>query len=305
MNKFSKIVSVVTLLLSILTGVALSAYQVFFYYTDPAGTPLAMSDASGTVVWRADYLPFGEESIGTQTIQNNKMFVGKEKDSESGLYYFGARYMDAAVGRFVAIDPIGPVDPMSGRLSIKMLANPQRLNRYAYGLNNPIKYIDTDGNWTEEVHNAMIDKAFGGVLSSDAIKAIKQAGKDLDSLWHQNSDNQYEHAMRSLQDEANGVTVAMAEKKTMNFISDKQAAYRRLMAEGKTKEAYYALGEALHAIMDSTSPSHKGYQVFDDSTVQSVLEHRRKETKKVYDSNKAYDKEAVGAVMGVYNGAIQ
>jgi RHS repeat-associated protein len=144
MNKFLKIISVVTLLLFLRTSMALCADQVYFYYTDPAGTPLVMSDSTGSVVWRADYMPFGEESIGTQTVQNNKMFVGKEKDSESGLYYFGARYMDAGAGRFTAIDPKGPID-VNGKVNTKYLLNPQRLNRYAYAGNNPYAFIDPDG----------------------------------------------------------------------------------------------------------------------------------------------------------------
>jgi RHS repeat-associated protein len=73
--------------------------------------------------------------------------VGKEKDSESGLYYFGARYMDAGVGRFASIDPIRAVDPNTGKVNSILLSNPQRLNLYAYAGNNPYKYIDPDGEW--------------------------------------------------------------------------------------------------------------------------------------------------------------
>jgi len=127
------------------SGLGLSSEKVYFYHTDPAGTPLVMSDSTGTVVWRADYLPFGEESLGTQTVKNNKMFVGKEKDTESDLYYFGARYMDAGVGRFTSPDAIGAVNTVTGMVNVKMLLNPQFLNRYSYSLNNPYRFIDLDG----------------------------------------------------------------------------------------------------------------------------------------------------------------
>jgi len=53
-----------------------------------------MTDAGGNVVWRADYLPFGEENIISGTLENHYKFVGKENDKETGLYYFGARYID-------------------------------------------------------------------------------------------------------------------------------------------------------------------------------------------------------------------
>lgn len=152
MNNFKKIVSVITLLVFLKVSFALAADQVFFYYTDPAGTPLAMSDSSGAVVWRADYMPFGEETIDVSTVQNNKMFVGKEKDSESGFYYFGARYMDAMAGRFISPDVIGPIDPRIGQVNQKMLRNPQLLNRYTYALNNPYKFMDPDGKEVTRVN---------------------------------------------------------------------------------------------------------------------------------------------------------
>jgi len=107
--------------------------------------PLAMTDSSGNVVWRADYKPFGEEQSITGSIENNEKFVGKEKDKETGLYYFGARYMEPRIGRFISPDPIGLVDPRTSKTNYEMLKNPQKLNRYAYSLNNPYRYVDLDG----------------------------------------------------------------------------------------------------------------------------------------------------------------
>ena len=124
---------------------------IFFYHTDPAGTPLAMTNASGSVVWRADYMPFGEENVVTGTMENDKKFVGKELDEETGLYYFGARYMGPMIGRFISPDPVGPVDPRTGKVNEKILLNPQKLNTYAYGLNNPYRYVDPDGRVIEVI----------------------------------------------------------------------------------------------------------------------------------------------------------
>jgi RHS repeat-associated protein len=62
-------------------------------------------------------------------------FTGQRLDS-TGLYYYGARYYDPGIGKFISADTIVP-DP----------ANPQSLNRYACCLNNPLKYIDPTGHW--------------------------------------------------------------------------------------------------------------------------------------------------------------
>lgn len=64
-------------------------------------------------------------------------FTGKEMDAETGLDYFGARYMLAVQGRFTSVDPI------SG--TVLHFLNPQRWNMYAYAVNNPLAYTDPDG----------------------------------------------------------------------------------------------------------------------------------------------------------------
>ena len=63
-------------------------------------------------------------------------FTGKERDSESGLDYFGARYYGSTMGRWMSPDPgnIG-ADP----------TNPQSWNMYAYVLNNPLRFVDPNG----------------------------------------------------------------------------------------------------------------------------------------------------------------
>lgn len=67
-------------------------------------------------------------------------FTGKETDEESSLQYFGARYMDNDIGRFISIDPL------LLRAVVSVLNDPQSLNSYAYVRNNPIIFVDPDGN---------------------------------------------------------------------------------------------------------------------------------------------------------------
>jgi RHS repeat-associated protein len=68
------------------------------------------------------------------TFETDELFAGQRLD-QSGLYYYGARYYDASIGRFISADTL-----------VQSLLNPQCLNRYSYCINNPLKYIDPSGN---------------------------------------------------------------------------------------------------------------------------------------------------------------
>jgi len=83
------------------------------------------------------------------------LFTSKERDAETGLDYFGARYYSGAQGRFLSPDEFkgGIVDQIIGEqisqpgpLPYADLGNPQSLNKYAYVLNNPLQFIDPDGH---------------------------------------------------------------------------------------------------------------------------------------------------------------
>jgi len=93
-------------------------------------------------------LPFGEElfaGTGCRTTTQGysqsdgvrQRFTQKERDVETGLDYFGARYYSSTEGRFTTVDP--------AKFKAKHFANPQDLNRYAYVANNPLAFFDPDG----------------------------------------------------------------------------------------------------------------------------------------------------------------
>jgi RHS repeat-associated protein len=115
--------------------------------TDHLGTTRIVMDAVGNVVSRHDFTPFGEEipastvgrdaNFGSGNDNIAEKFTGKQRDTESGLDYFGARYFGSALGRFTSPDPI-TATPLH-------IINPQRWNMYAYGMNDPLAYTDPDG----------------------------------------------------------------------------------------------------------------------------------------------------------------
>ena len=102
-------------------------------------------------------------------------FTGKERDSETGLDYFGARYYGSTMGRFLSPDEFagGPVDAFGGDpappgpLTYADITNPQSLNKYSYTYNNPLRYIDPDGHlsWdaVKEVGRAFSVRLTGGL----------------------------------------------------------------------------------------------------------------------------------------------
>ena len=152
--KHSLFIRIVALLLLSIFPTTLLAGEVLYYHTDNFGTPMAMTDKNGKVVWRADELPFGEEYETQETPErNNRRFLGKQLDKETGLVSMGARYLDPKTGRFTQPDPVGLVDPATGKVNQEMLLNPQRLNRYVYALNNPYKYVDPEGNSAKRIED--------------------------------------------------------------------------------------------------------------------------------------------------------
>ena len=103
---------------------------------DALGSPVAASDTSGNVIWRETYQPYGERVRNeSAAATNTRWYTGHPQDSETGLIYAGARYYDPIIGRFSSVDPVDFTE-----------ANPQSFNRYAYGNNNPYRYVDRDGN---------------------------------------------------------------------------------------------------------------------------------------------------------------
>jgi RHS repeat-associated protein len=95
----------------------------------------AATDTAGNIVWKENYHPFGERiNNQAESFSNRQWFHGKAADEDTGLQYFGARYYDPVLGRFMGVDPVGFQED-----------NIHSFNKYAYGNNNPYKYIDPDG----------------------------------------------------------------------------------------------------------------------------------------------------------------
>ncbi len=113
--------------------------QTYFHQADHLGTPRVQTDSGGNLVETWSYYPFGEQWQQTGSGGNEHRYTGHRRDQETGNDYAGARYLKGSRGRWLA------VDPAEGSMS-----NPQRLNRYAYVINDPVRYRDPDGRDPEE-----------------------------------------------------------------------------------------------------------------------------------------------------------
>ena len=81
--------------------------EVYYYHADGLGSIVALTDGGGKVAQSYEYGAFGGLHDRMNAIKQPYAFTGREYDSETGLYYYRARYYDAEVGRFISRDPIG------------------------------------------------------------------------------------------------------------------------------------------------------------------------------------------------------
>jgi RHS repeat-associated protein len=217
-------------------------------------------------------------------------FTGKERDTESGLDYFGARYYGSNAGRFMSSDP--------SKLSV-LFTNPQTWNRYSYVYNNPLGLKDDNGKWPTDIHNDLIDRAFPNLTPAQR-QILKDVSKQQDSVLDGGQSNElaFEHAMR-----APGQSVADAEMKYNDFVDGSEEKAFQIQYYGSdndTKLNPAALAEfakALHAVLDSTSPSHAGFQVWDWSNFALVRRHIKGE-KTINDQQRA---SAIQAAQNAFN----
>jgi RHS repeat-associated protein len=157
---------------------------------DHLGSTRVVWDAAGGAPVRLyDYSPFGEEVNATLRAGDGRypaliypvstrndvspLFTGKECDAETGLDYFGARYMSAAQGRFTSPDWSATPVP----IPYAQIENPQSLNLYAYVRNNPLRSADVDGHtdyYTPDGKKVGSDGVSNGAVAVANRSDIKQ-----------------------------------------------------------------------------------------------------------------------------------
>ena len=116
-----------------------------YYFADHLGSASVVTNSAGSTPFEEnlDYYPYGGiVATSTENVPQNYKFTGKERDGESGLDNFGARYDSSVLGRFMT--PDWAAKPTT--VPFASFGDPQTLNLYSYVENEPINKIDADGH---------------------------------------------------------------------------------------------------------------------------------------------------------------
>ena len=128
--------------------------RIYFYHSDQLGSTSLVTNSTGDVVEYTSYNPYGEVVEGGTS---RYLYTGKELDKETNFEYYGARYYYPFMAKFIQPDSI-----------ISDIHNPQALNRYAYVLNNPYKYVDPSGKFVCDAQaGCNVPYSIGNIVFTD------------------------------------------------------------------------------------------------------------------------------------------
>jgi RHS repeat-associated protein len=119
-----------------------SSGEINYYFADYLGSSRVVTSDTGSILDDSDFYPFGKEVPFASAADNPYLFTGKERDTETGLDFFIARYYSSAYGRYMTPDWADA----PAAVPYADFGNPQSLNLYTYVGNNPTKESDVDGH---------------------------------------------------------------------------------------------------------------------------------------------------------------
>ena len=133
----------------------------YFYFQDHLGSSTYITDLNGEIAQYSAYTPYGEMFREYRNVTPYR-FNGKELDTETGLYYYGARYYNPATALWLGVDPLASKYP--------------GVSPYVYCVGNPVKYVDPDGrDVTISVSSKAIGTTYINLFSSGEVNnGIKQ-----------------------------------------------------------------------------------------------------------------------------------
>jgi len=170
--------------------------SVYFYHTNHLGSAQTITNWRGELHERLEYTPYGELWIdwrAPSALHTTPFrFTGMEHDRETGLIYFGARYLDPRMSRWLSTDPAmweGDFIPSPGQgpgelRGLGGVFNTVNLHVFNYASNNPIRYVDPDGEAPVFAQNR---QGQWGFLMDNRMNNVILAAVDL-RVWQSRND---------------------------------------------------------------------------------------------------------------------
>jgi RHS repeat-associated protein len=146
-----------------------------YYFSNHLGSASVITSATGVIQEQMDFYPFGGVAYSSGSDPNHYKFTGKERDSESGLDNFGARYFTSSLGRFMT--PDWAARPTA--VPYAVFGDPQSLNLYTYVRNDPVTHADANGHCLEDA--CVIETLAGAtilVMATQAYFAMPASQRD-------------------------------------------------------------------------------------------------------------------------------
>jgi RHS repeat-associated protein len=156
----------------------------YYYFSDHLGSTSAITNSTGAIQNDSDYFPYGGEILYQSSVLQSYKFNAKERDTESGLDDFGARYYGNAFGRFVTVD--WAAKPTA--VPYANYGNPQSLNLFSYVNNNPTTTGDPDGHAGDpaqapppDCYTKQTGAACGGPNADSSAATVQAQNKSQDA----------------------------------------------------------------------------------------------------------------------------
>ncbi len=238
--------------------------SIIYHYADHLTGSNVDTDDAGNIIQLLDYYPYGDVRLDEQSssYENDYKFTGKEKDEDTGLYYYEARYYDSGIGRFTAIDPMAKLSPET------FLKDPQQLNSYTYVRNNPLGAIDPDGLLTIFIHGTVLPGKSRNSFSSSYMNRVTSDLGDKSSAafnWSgKNSTEARANGARSLQGFISNYNFSEGEQ--LNIVAHSHGGNVAIEAINS------GLGRKVDTLLTLGTPVHDNYFLSDkDSTVVDFI----------------------------------
>ena len=142
--------------------------KITYLHTDALGSPVASTDASGNVIERTHYEPYGAP-IGK--VVDSPGYTGHVMDGETGLVQMQQRYMDPLLGMFLSVDPVTAHENPVGMF-----------NRYRYAASNPYRFKDPDGRCYTSTGACMTEAEFEQAWKGEPSRVLNTIGSPLGTV---------------------------------------------------------------------------------------------------------------------------